>query len=203
MPTSPFNIWEGKHFRESLPLDLGSYYATRKGSYIVHSERLGTGSYSSLELLLLWCLITQKMLHIMISDQYPNFTDHWQFILGISMSLDTRVILLSRQHNERLLYFDLLVLWSLTMHAHTLHLTLSLPSIITHKIWIKCHTGNLYSFDPSILLFIIKKFALICSSETFALITVIDKLEGRTGRIVHFLLHFIRHLNNHSRCGLV
>ena len=29
--------------------------------------------------------------------------------------------------------------------------TLSLPSIITHKIWIKCHTGNLYSFDPSIL----------------------------------------------------
>ena len=31
-----------------------------------------------------------------------------------------------------------------------LHLTLSLPSIITHKIWIKCHTGNLYSFDPSI-----------------------------------------------------
>ena len=53
MPTSPFNIWEGKHFRESLPLDLGSYYATRKGSYMVHSERLGTGSYSSLKLLLL------------------------------------------------------------------------------------------------------------------------------------------------------
>ena len=149
MPTSPFNIWEGKHFRESLPLDLGSYYATRKGSYMVHSERLGTGSYSSLELLLLWCLITQKMLHIMISDQYPNFTNHWQFILGISMSLDTRIILLSRHHNERLLYFDLLVLWSLTTHAHTLHLTLSLPSIITHKIWIKCYTGNLYSFDPS------------------------------------------------------
>ena len=34
-------------------LDLGSYYATRKGSYMVHSELFGTGSYSSLKLLLL------------------------------------------------------------------------------------------------------------------------------------------------------
>ena len=47
--------------------------------------------------------------------------------------------------------------------------------------------------------------ALICSSETFALITVIDKLEGRTGRAVYFLLHFLRHPNNHSGsgCGFV
>ena len=46
--------------------------------------------------------------------------------------LDTMIILLSRQHKERRLYFDLLVLWSLTTtHAQALHLTLSLPSIIT------------------------------------------------------------------------
>ena len=82
MPTSPFNIWERKHFRESLPLDLGSYYATRQGSYMVHSECLGTGSYSSLELLLLWCLVTQKMLHIMISDQYPKFYKSLEIYTG-------------------------------------------------------------------------------------------------------------------------
>ena len=40
--------------------------------------------------------------------------------------------------------------------------------------------------------------ALIRSLETFALITVIDGLEGRTGRVVHFLLHIIRHPNDHS-----
>ena len=47
--------------------------------------------------------------------------------------------------------------------------------------------------------------ALICNSKSFALTTVIDRLEGRTGRVVHFLLHFIRHPNNHSGsgCGLV
>ena len=67
------------------------------------------------------------------------------------MSLDTMIILLSRQHNERLLYFDLLVFEVWRMRT-ALHLALSLPSIITHKIWIKCHTGNLYSFDPSILI---------------------------------------------------
>ena len=46
---------------------------------------------------------------------------------------------------------------------------------------------------------------MICSSETFPLITVIDRLEGRTGRAVHFLFHLISHPNNHSGsgCGLV
>ena len=43
---------------------------------------------------------------------------------------------------------------------------------------------------------------LVCSLETFALIRVIDRLVWRAGRVVHFLLHFIRHSNNHSRSKL-
>ena len=38
-------------------------------------------------------------------------------------------------------------------------------------------------------------------SDTFALIRVINRLVWRVGRVVHFLLQFIRHPNNHSGSG--
>ena len=43
--------------------------------------------------------------------------------------------------------------------------------------------------------------SLVCNSETFTLIRVIDRLLWRTGRGTHFLLHFIRHPNDHSGSG--
>ena len=42
---------------------------------------------------------------------------------------------------------------------------------------------------------------MILHSETFVLITVIDRLVQITTRVVHFLLHFIRQRNNHSGSG--
>ena len=53
----------------------------------------------------------------MISDQYPKFYKSLEIYTGYFDEsryyvryYDTMIILLSRQHNERLLYFDLLVL---------------------------------------------------------------------------------------------
>ena len=65
-------------------------------------------------------------------------------------------------------------------------------------------TGVYNATSCKILLFIITNpFDL--QLRNFCLIIVIDRLEGRNVRVVHFLLRFVRHLNKHygSGCRLV